>query len=377
MIKAVAVLCLLLTAVLVFIPAENSGVDDIFLPYGVPAYAGEGGVPVSAVAAALVEAETGVLLFAHRGDVPLPMASTTKIMTAAIALEYGKPQASFTIPKEAVGVEGSSLYLTEGEVFTVEELLYGLMLESGNDAAVALAMAVAGDVDSFVKLMNLKAAELGLKNTHFANPHGLTAEGHYTTAEELARITAYALGIEGFEEICSTKSKCLESEGHITRYLSNHNKLLSSYSGMIGVKTGYTEAAGRCLVTAARRGDMTLVAVTLNDRDDWDDHRRMLDYGFSAYRMETICEAGQSVAVPVSGGKADGVIARCQKRVRLCLPTDAVCSVIYSTEAVTAPIKKGDTVAFLKAYADGELVKKIPMLAEESVARKKKRWLFF
>ncbi len=355
---------------------KPSVTEDIAAEEAVYVYCGEGGVEVSAVAAAMLEAESGRLLFARNANTPLPMASTTKIMTAVCVLENAQLDKAFTVPKDATEVEGSSLYLRVGEVFTVEELLYGLMLESGNDAAIALAIATSGDVEGFVKLMNAKAEALGLKSTRFANPNGLPAEGHYTTAEELARLTAYALSVTGFEEICSTRSKVLESDGHITRYLNNHNKLLGGYAGMIGVKTGYTAAAGRCLVTAARRDGMTLVAVTLNDRNDWADHRRMLDYGFGAYRMETVCTEGESIAVPVAEGKSTSVFGVVKETVRICIPTDASVEKIYDIKTLTAPVKEGQLVGKIKIYSENTLIKEVPLCADRAVD-KKRRWLFF
>lgn len=336
------------------------------------AYAGGGGVDTSAAAAVLYEAETGRILHAENGNAPLPMASTTKIMTAAIALEYGDMDAVTTVGAESVNVEGSSIYLTVGERFTQRELLYALLLESGNDAAVALAIAVAGNVDAFVGLMNQKAKELGLTNTRFANPHGLSANGHYTTAAELAAITAYALSLNGFEQVVSTVSTRLEGEGHSPRYLVNHNKLLRSYKGLIGVKTGYTMASGRCLVTAARRDGMTLVAVTLNDRNDWADHTAMLDYGFSAFRMETVCKAGECAAVPVVGGKKVSVLAECGADVRLCTPTDSTVTRLFVTDPVNAPVKKGQSIATLKVFENGTLVQELALTAKADVPINKK-----
>lgn len=369
-------LCIALCLCLALGGCGGGGAAETRQEISLQAYAGEGGVPLSARAAALLEAETGTVLLARNADLRLPMASTTKIMTAALVLLHGDLDAPFTVPVEAVGVEGSSLYLAEGEVFTVRELLYGLMLESGNDAAVALAIAVAGSVEAFVALMNATAAEIGLKDTCFANPHGLSAEGHHTTATELARLTAYALGIEGFEEIVSTRSIELEGEGHERRYLFNHNRLLGAYDGLIGVKTGYTLAAGKCLVTAARRGDMTLVAVTLDDRQDKADHKAMLDYGFGAFRMvKAVCE-GESVAVPVTGGRQSSLIARARQGLKLCLPTDAELEKIYDIKAAEAPVKEGQAVAYIKLFAEGSLVAEIPLYAAEGV-KKQKRFLFF
>lgn len=233
----------------------------------------------SAQAALLLDATEGRILFSQNASARLPMASTTKIMTAIVAIENMPTDYIVTVAKEAVGVEGSSIYLYAGEQITCLDLLYGLMLESGNDAAEALAIAVGGTEERFIMLMNEKARELGLKDTHFSNPHGLPAENHYTSAADLARLTDYALQNELFAEIVSTK-KMTACEG--SRYYVNHNRLLFSYEGMIGVKTGYTQASGRCLVTAARRYGRTLICVTLNDYYCSADHVRMLDSGFSS-----------------------------------------------------------------------------------------------
>lgn len=363
----------LVFAVSVFGDAKGVAGEDGYVV--VPAYAGKGGVEVSASAATLMEAETGRVLFSIGRDVVLPMASTTKIMTAVIAIEYGDMEAVTTIGEESVGIEGSSVYLAVGERFTCKELLYALLLESANDAAVALAIAVAGDTESFVGLMNQKAKDLGLCHTSFKNPHGLSAEGHYTTAADLAAITAHALTLPLFERVVSAVSVKLEGEGHATRYLVNHNKLLRSYKGLIGVKTGYTLAAGRCLVTAARRGGMTLVAVTLNDRNDWADHTAMLDYGFSAFRMETVCKEGECAAVPVKNGKKASVLAESRETVRICTPTDSEITRLFAVDAVPAPIGVGQRIAKLKIYENGTLLQEIPLFSREKVPIYKKGFL--
>ena len=213
------------------------------------------GAVATAAAADIVMEQSGYVLSAGNAHTRMGMASTTKIMTALLAIERLDPETVVTVPKEAVGIEGSSIYLTEGEQITVSDLLYGLMLESGNDAATALAIAAGGTVEDFVRLMNERAAELGLEDTHFSNPHGLSADDHYTTAYDLARLTCAALENETFAAIVSCKTKTI-SDGR--RYLSNHNRLLRSYEGCIGVKTGYTLATGRTLVTAAERDGLTL-----------------------------------------------------------------------------------------------------------------------
>ncbi len=248
---------------------------------------------VNARAAVLLEAGSGEVIFGQNENARLPMASTTKIMTALVALESLPLDTPVKITTASVGVEGSSIYLVEGEVLTLEQLLYALLLESANDAASAIAVAVSGSVEAFAERMNRKAAELGLTDTHFINPHGLDAEGHYTTAYELAVITRAALENETFRTICATERKTIplhSTEG--VRLLLNHNKLLDSYEGCIGVKTGFTKKTGRCLVSAAERDGVTLIAVTLGAPDDWRDHTAMLDYGFGLYETVPLCEAG-------------------------------------------------------------------------------------
>ncbi len=247
----------------------------------------------SAEAYALIDASSLALLGKKNSGVRLPMASTTKIMTALVVLENMALDDVVTVPAEAVGIEGSSLYLQADEKLTVRDLLYGLLLESGNDAACTLAIACAGSEEAFVGRMNGRAAEMGLFDTHFENPHGLTAEGHYTTAYELALITAHALRNETFRQMVSTVRYVSEgTEKTAPRYFHNHNRLLTCCDGAIGVKTGYTKAAGRCLVSAAERENGTFIVVTLHDGNDWADHKKLLDHAFSAYQTVTVAEPG-------------------------------------------------------------------------------------
>ena len=244
----------------------------------------------SAKCAILMDADTGRILYAkNSGQISL-IASTTKIMTAIVVLEHCDPDAEYEIPPEATNIEGSSIYLQAGERLTIRDLLYGMMLHSGNDAAVALALACSDSVPEFVDLMNIKAQQLGLHRTHFENPHGLDADEHYSTAADLARITQYALKNSEFVEIVSTKSIQIGE-----RYLTNHNKLLWSLDGAIGVKTGYTKAAGRILVSAAERNGRRLIAVTISDGNDWQDHKNLYDYGFAQYPERVLIEAGEDV----------------------------------------------------------------------------------
>ncbi len=333
-------------------------------------YAGKNGVDTRAEAAVLLEVESKSLLYAQSAEKRLPMASTTKIMTAILVLEQGDIDETVTVTAESVGVEGSSMYLKAGERFTKKELLYGLMLQSGNDAAMALAIATDGSAQAFTERMNRKAQALGLAATHFENPHGLSAEGHYTTAKELALLMAYALKVKGFAEISGTKSIVLEGDGHSARHLFNHNKLLKVYEGMIAGKTGYTMASGRCLVTAARRGDMTLVSVTLNDRNDWEDHTALLNYGFSAFKMVKACSKGEKAAIPVSGGKEAAVLAETREDVWLCLPTGTEFNRVFDNSTVAAPVKGGAAVATIRFFENGTLVAEAPLYALFSVRRK-------
>ena len=249
---------------------------------------------ISAKSAALIDAKSGAVLFEKDSSAHLPMASTTKIMTAYVILTNMDIDEVVKVPKEATLVEGSSIYLRDGEEIKVETLLYGLMLESGNDAAVALAVACSGSVDEFAALMNRTAHEMGMCDTVFANPHGLSAENHYTTAYELAYITSKAMQIDKFREIVSTQKMLVPSlDGSSTRLFLNHNKLLKYYDGAVGVKTGFTKNAGRCLVSAAERDGDMFIAVTLNDGNDWSDHQSMLDYAFNCYDTVSVAKKGE------------------------------------------------------------------------------------
>ncbi|HEX7057587.1 MAG TPA: D-alanyl-D-alanine carboxypeptidase family protein [Bacilli bacterium] len=251
---------------------------------------------VHAEAAALIDVTSGRLLYSLNGEKQMRIASLTKIMTAIVAIEAGDLADKVKVGAKAYGVEGSSVYLKRGEEISLENLLYGLMLRSGNDAAVAIAEHVGGSVDGFVKMMNDKAQEIGMRHTHFANPHGLDAPDHYSTAADLARLAAYALHNATFRNIVKTKLKTVPDPGQPwDRTWINKNKMLSLYEGADGVKTGYTKKAGRCLVSSATRGGQQLAVVTLNDPVDWADHRILLDYGLANYPLREIVAAGQPV----------------------------------------------------------------------------------
>ena len=350
-----------------------------------PVFLGEN---ISAESAILIDLDQKNIIFEKNSKKRMGEASTTKIMTALVVAEQLPLNKKITVPSAAVGVEGSSVYLCEGEILSVRELLLALLLESANDAAVALAIATSGSLESFAELMNSRAAELGLCDTHFCNPHGLYDEDHYTTAQDLAIISAAALENEDLREIFATKKTTVpckvtttEPDGDGVRYLKNHNRMLSLYEGAIGVKTGYTKATGRCLVSAAQRDGMTLIAVTLNAPDDWRDHTAMLDYGFSAYERVTILEASQfRYGYAVSGGEGAQVIATNSESIVLTLPRNRESIetlVCFPQRFEIAPINKGDQLGCVTVSCGG-ISASSPLVASESVecAKRSKFRLF-
>lgn len=254
-------------------------------------------ISTNAYATALIDVQSGRMLYSVNGDVETRVASLTKIMTAIVAIEQGNLSDKVKVSGRAAGKEGSSIYLRAGEEITLNNLLYGLMLRSGNDAATAIAEHVGGSEAGFVFLMNQKAAELGLINTQFRNPHGLDEEGHYSSANDLAVLTAYALKNKIFAEIVKTEYKQAPNPNEKWNYSwRNKNKMLRMYEGADGVKTGYTKKAFRCLVSSATRNGQQLVAVTLNDGDDWRDHRNLLDWGFKHYPHSKLATGHETVS---------------------------------------------------------------------------------
>ncbi len=335
---------------------------------------------VAAKGAILIECSSGDVICEYNADLRLPMASTTKIMTAIIAIEERKLSDEVSVSPLAVGVEGSSVYLSANEKLTMGDLVYALMLESANDAAAAIAIEVAGSTEAFAELMNDTAQRIGCENTHFTNPHGLDNEEHYTTARDLSRITAYALRNETFKEIVSTQRHTIPLEGGGIRLLINHNRLLRENEYVIGVKTGYTKRSGRCLVTAAERDGVTVVAVTLSDPDDWRDHTSLLSYGLDAYECYRLAGDGTvAVPIPVVGGQADFVIAVNERPVSLCLPADTgkLSSVVSLDKFYFAPVEAGTVLGQTDWYdTDGNIVASVPLIAQNSVDRIEKKTVF-
>ena len=337
-----------------------------------------GAVSVSAEAAALIEAENGNIIYEKNSSARLPMASTTKIMTAIVALENCPADSVVTIPHDACGVEGSSVYLVSGEKLTMSELLYAMLLESANDAATAIAIEVAGSVDAFSDMMNEKAAELGLCNTHFTNPHGLYDENHYTTAAELAKIAAYALKNDTFRKIVSTyKYKIPLKNGEGVRVLINHNKLLRMSDEVIGVKTGFTKKSGRCLVSAAERDGVTVVAVTLNAPDDWNDHLSMINEGLAAYKSYALLKENEcSYSVPAVYTENGTITVTNRDSLTLTLPSGStVTSVTELPHIILTPVSENEEIGRVRYYCDGKEIASVPLVSCETTTAPEKNGL--
>ena len=328
----------------------------LFLPVRVHA--------ISAEKAIVLDAVSGRILYEKNGDQRSLIASTTKIMTALLICEQCNVLDRMRIPKEAVGIEGSSMYLREGEVLTLQELLYGLMLSSGNDAAVALAIYCGGTVEGFVERMNDKARSLGLTGTHFENPNGLDGQHHYSTARDLAVLAAYAMENPVFYQTVSTKSVKVGE-----RYLRNHNKLLWQVEGADGVKTGYTKAAGRILVSSATRNDRRIIAVTLNDPCDWQDHACLLEEGFARYRLQPVVRAGDRVdTMEVAGGE--------QRQVEILAAEDFSYYLAHGempqlmrpgTGFAYAPIAEGAHAGYVYVLLQGKAVGKVKVVYGQTI----------
>ncbi|MBQ4604298.1 MAG: D-alanyl-D-alanine carboxypeptidase, partial [Clostridia bacterium] len=270
-----------------------------------PVYAQVG---VSAESAVLMCADNGEILFSRNADRQLSMASTTKIMTSLIALESAVPEKEIVVTKEMVSVEGTSMGLVPGDSVSMKELVYGMLLQSGNDAANTVAYVLGGGQEGFATLMNERAAEIGMKNTNFVTASGLDDENHYSTAFDMSLLACECIDNPEFLDICSQKKvKLTYGNPPYARTLTNHNKLLWKYSDTIGIKTGFTKKSGRCLVSAAKRNGVTLVAVTLNAPDDWNDHISMFEYGFSKCKGALLSCDFSNISVKVTGGEDESV----------------------------------------------------------------------
>ncbi len=325
---------------------------------------------VSAHAAILMEATSGDVIFEKNSHEKLPMASTTKIMTAVVALENGDLNKTVHIAEGACGVEGSSIYLTAGEKLTLEDLLYALMLESANDAAAAIAYEIAGGIDQFAELMNQTAVKIGLIESHFTNPHGLDNEAHYTTAYDLAKLTAYALKNENFRKIVSTYKHQIPLRGDEgIRVLLNHNKLLRLSDDVIGVKTGFTKHSGRCLVSAAERDGVCVIAVTLNAPDDWHDHTMLHEIGFASYHCQGLAKSGEfTVKIPCTTAPDGYITAANTDELSVCLKNGIeVTHAIEAPHIIMPPVVQGDAVGRVVFSVGGSVIGEVPLYSCDTV----------
>lgn len=321
-------------------------------------------ISVSARSAILIDADSGRILWQKNSEERALIASTTKIMTGLIVAEECRLDSPVCIPDCAVGVEGSSVYLKSGEIMSVEELLYGMMLHSGNDAALALALHCGGNLENFVQKMNFKAEKLGLEHTSFANPHGLDSEENYATAHDLAVLAAAAMNNEVFRKVVSTK------EYHSNRRsFVNHNKLLWLYDGAVGVKTGYTKAAGRILVSCAERNERRLIAVTISAPRDWNDHILMLDHGFLQYSEKLLVRKNElKLYVPVLGGSEEYAVASVRKDfIYPVLSHEQIRIVPCVPHFLYAPVLAGQNAGVLMIYLGEECIAQLPLYWQFSV----------
>ena len=327
---------------------------------------------VAAKGAVLIDAETGAILYGQNENERLPMASTTKIMTALIALENANPADRVTAGPNAHGVPGTSMYLSEGETLSMEHMLYGLMLRSGNDAAVAIAEHIAGSVEDFAAMMNAKADELGA-DAHFVNPHGLDAPGHAVSALGLARILRAALRVPEFRTITATQRKIVPWVGNeYSRVLENKNRLLRTYAGATGGKTGYTGKAGRCLAFSAEREDLSLVGAVLNCPSWFDTATMLLDYGFENFRTERALSVGDVIAVvPVENGMRDTVPLRAAASLAATIHVgDPVELALDVPALLPAPVAAGQVVGTAHIKSGGASIAQCDVVAAATVDRR-------
>jgi len=325
---------------------------------------------VGAAAAALLSADDGRVLWEKNGSAPMGMASTTKLMTALCALRLGDAEQMIAVPPGAVGIEGSSAYLQAGERLSLLDLLYALLLRSANDAAVVIALALCGSVQAFADEMNALSAEMGLEATHFVNPHGLDHPDHRTTAIELARIAAAAYADPLIARIMATPRHTLPATASSApRLLINHNRLLTSDARVVGGKTGYTRACGRCLVTVAEQDGTALIAVTLSDPNDWRDHAALYDYGFAAFRTVRP-SLPPPPPLPITYGKLGAIAVSAAPPPALTLPTGARVEISYRLTPLTAPVKEGQPCGQVILTVHGQPLLSLPLTAARAVERR-------
>ena len=323
---------------------------------------------LSAQSAVIINRQTNEIVFQKNAYEKRSMASTTKIMTAVIACESGRLDETVEVTDKMCGAEGTSIGLKAGYKIKLYDMVYGMMLESGNDAANAVAIFLAGNTENFAALMNEKAKEIGMANTNFVTPSGLDDENHYTTAYDMALLGSYAMSNVTLREICAQKSHKVDFiSPDITVTYSNHNRLLSSYDGVYGIKTGVTKKCGRCLVTAAERDGADFIAVTLSAGDDWNDHKKMFDYAFENVTRKDVYLRMPS-EISVKGGLAESVKIEAAEYPAVVAQSasGSITQRVYLPSFVYAPVKSGDVLGKVKLYLDGEYIKSVDIIAFQS-----------
>ena len=328
------------------------------------------GIGVSAQSAVLMCANTGEVLFSKNETKQLSMASTTKIMTSLLALEALTPNREITVTKEMVSVEGTSMGLVAGDKVSLRELVYGMMLQSGNDAANTVAYVLGGSPEKFALLMNERAEEIGMHNTNFVTASGLDDKNHYSTAYDMVLLACESIKNPDFRFICSCKTARLTyGNPPYARTLTNHNRLLWKYSDSIGIKTGFTKKSGRCLVSAAERDGIILVAVTLNASDDWNDHISMFEYGFSQINAVDIGCNLSSASLKVVGGNKNSVPLKLSRK--SVYAENRLCSYFLLLKPFEyAPVSKGEVVGTAVFISDGKIIDRVPVLTDGDSTRK-------
>lgn len=368
------ILMLAITVLSVF-----SGYASEYIPEDNAEYVNSVSDGLYAGGAALYNKNTNEFLYCLNETTRLPMASTTKIMTAIVALENSPYDSIVEMPKEAVGVEGSSVYLKAGERMPLSDMLYALMLESANDAAEAIAIHTAGSVEAFVGLMNEKARILGMSDTHFENPHGLSADGHYSTARDMAILFSYAIDNPVFAQITGAKNHKSPLHENGYRYFSNHNRLLWSLDGCIGGKTGYTKAAGRCLVSCTERDGIYMICVTLNASDDWNIHKRLTEYGYTLVENRSVAVPSEfTYKVSVAGGEIPYATVTNRDSLNICVKRSSapITHTIELFRFYYPPVKMGDKAGRIVFKQNGRCVGEVDLYFENTVniAPKKSFW---
>ena len=327
----------------------------------------------------LMDGDSGRVLFDKNSNKVVPMASTTKIITAIVALENSNLNDIVTISKRASSIRGSTIGLKDGQKLTVEQLIYGLMLKSGNDCAIAIAEHVSGSVEKFVVMMNSKAFDIGAFNTHFVTPHGLDEDGHFTTVYDLALITRYAFNNEMFSKIVSTKNITINGASG-PRSFSNINKTLWNLKGADGVQTGYTGKAGKCLVASANRDGKRIICVLLNSNNRWDDSKSLIEYGFNNFKSQKlISKADYNNKIIVENGQKLNVMAGIDKDITISVSDKELDNFEVKVEILDnlkAPVLCGEQIGTLSIYADNKVIFSVPYRAIEDVPKLKTKNMY-